>query len=101
MVADKGNIYYLAFQLKDYPVADIYPDLPIIPINLLQAQAFGLLVAGQERQEIIYRRYGLSLGQDIQLFKRTVVGTKIIYNHIYLPLRISRRECALACFMSE
>lgn len=78
VVTDKGDIYDLTFQLKDYPVADIYPDLPIIPINLLQAQAFGLLAAGQERQEIIYRRYGLSLGRDIQLFERTVVGAKII-----------------------
>ena len=45
MVADKGYIYNPAFQLKDYPVTDIYPDLPIILINLFQAQAFGFLAA--------------------------------------------------------
>mgnify|MGYP001604722609 FL=1 len=73
MVADKSYIYDPAFQLKDYPAANIYSDLPIVFTNLFQAQAFGLPAAFQEREKIIYRRHGLPLSRNIQFLKRAVV----------------------------
>ena len=45
MAADKSNIYNPARQLKDYPDADIYANLPIVFIKFLKAQAFRLIAA--------------------------------------------------------